>query len=81
MDDFPQKLKKVVRIVSYRPAISRSVCRGAGPYQLPYNKIIVLLCIKNIIHFVYKEMGGGGGGRGVNIVILQLQVVRNSLTA
>ena len=35
MDDFPQRLKKVVRIVLYRPAISQSDCRKAGPYQLP----------------------------------------------
>ena len=34
MDDFPQKLKKVVRIVLYGPAISQSDCRKAGPYQL-----------------------------------------------
>ena len=37
MDDFPQKLKKVVRIVLYRPAISQSDCMKAGPYQLQYN--------------------------------------------
>ena len=35
--DFLQKLKKVVRIVLYGPAISQSDCRKAGPYQLPYN--------------------------------------------
>ena len=39
MDDFLQKLKKVVRIVLYGPAISQSVCRKAGPYQWPSNKI------------------------------------------
>ena len=37
MDDFLQKLKKVVRIVLYGPAISQSDCRKAGPYQLPFN--------------------------------------------
>ena len=37
MDDFLQKLKKVVRIVLYGPAISQSDCRKAGPYQLPCN--------------------------------------------
>ena len=37
MDDFLQKLKKVVRIVLYGPAISQSDCRKAGPYQLPSN--------------------------------------------
>ena len=36
MDDFLQKLKKVVRIMLYGPAISQSDCRKAGPYQLPY---------------------------------------------
>ena len=35
--DFLQKLKKVVRIVLYGPAISQSDCRKAGPYQLPYD--------------------------------------------
>ena len=38
MDDFLQKLKKVVRIVLYGTAINPSDCRKAGPYQLPYNK-------------------------------------------
>ena len=38
MDDFLQKLKKVVRIVLYGPAISQSDCRKAGPYQLPLIK-------------------------------------------
>ena len=33
-DDFLQKLKKVVRMVLYGPAISQSDCRKAGPYQL-----------------------------------------------
>ena len=37
MEDFLQKLKKVVLIVLYGPAISQSDCRKAGPYQLPYN--------------------------------------------
>ena len=40
MDDFLQKLKKVVRIVLYGPAISQLDCRKAGPYQLPYNKCL-----------------------------------------
>ena len=35
MDDFLQKLKKVVRIVLYGPTINQSDCRKAGPYQLP----------------------------------------------
>ena len=39
MDDFLQKLKKVVRIMLYGPAISQSDCRKAGPYQLPNNKV------------------------------------------
>ena len=39
MDDFLEKLKKVVRIVLYGPAISQSDCRKAGLYQLPFNKI------------------------------------------
>ena len=30
MDDFLQKLKKVVRIVLYGPAISKADCRKAG---------------------------------------------------
>ena len=38
MDDFLQKLKKVVRIVLYGPAISQSDYRKASPYQLPFNK-------------------------------------------
>ena len=33
MDDFLPKLKKVVRIVLYGPAISQSDCRKVGPYQ------------------------------------------------
>ena len=37
MGDFLQKLKKVVRIVLYGPAIGQSDCRKAGPYQLPFN--------------------------------------------
>ena len=37
MDDFLQKLKKMVRIVLYGPAISQSDCRKAGSYQLSYN--------------------------------------------
>ena len=37
MDDFLQKLKKVVRTVLDGPAISQSDCRKPGPYQLPSN--------------------------------------------
>ena len=37
MDDFLQKLEKVVHIVLYGPAISQSDCRKASQYQLPYN--------------------------------------------
>ena len=40
MDDFLQKLKKVVRIVLYGPDISQSDYRKAGPYELPYNNTI-----------------------------------------
>ena len=43
MDDFLQKLKKVVRIVLYGLAISQSGCRKAGLYQLPCNKGIYCL--------------------------------------
>ena len=39
MGDFLQKLKKVVRIMLYGPAISQSDCKKAGPYQLAYNKV------------------------------------------
>ena len=41
--DFLQKLKKVVRIVLYGPAISQSDCRKAGPYQFPYNNTLKIL--------------------------------------
>ena len=34
MNDFLQKLKKVVRIVLYGPAISQSDCRKSGLCQL-----------------------------------------------
>ena len=44
MDDFPKKLKKVVRIVLYGPAISQSDCRKPGPYQLPCNNTLYKLC-------------------------------------
>ena len=37
MYDVLQKLKKVVRIVLYGPAVSQSDCRKAGSYQLPLN--------------------------------------------
>ena len=37
MDDFLQKLKKVVHFMLYGPAISQSDCRKASPYQLPLN--------------------------------------------
>ena len=40
MDDFLQKLKNVVRIVLYGPAVSQSDCKKAGPYQLPSNNVI-----------------------------------------
>ena len=42
MDHFLQKLKKVVRIVLYGPAISQSDCKKAGPYQLPCNNYYLL---------------------------------------
>ena len=35
MDDVLQKLKKVVGIVLYGSAISKSDCKKAGPYQIP----------------------------------------------
>ena len=35
MDDFLQKLEKVVGIELYGPAISQSDCMKTGPYQLP----------------------------------------------
>ena len=44
MDDFLQKLKKLVRIVLYGPAISQSDCRKAGPYQLTYNNVQYKKC-------------------------------------
>ena len=43
MDDFLQKLEKVVRIVLYGPAISQSDCKKAGPYQLPSIMIATML--------------------------------------
>ena len=42
MGDFLQKLKKVVRIVLYGPAISQSDCMKASPYQLAYNNYYLL---------------------------------------
>ena len=42
MDDFLQKLKKMVCIVLYGPAISQSDCRKAVPYQLPCNNVVKL---------------------------------------
>ena len=44
--DFLQKLKKVVRIVLYGPAISQSDCRKAGPYQLP---LIIQVIVQQIL--------------------------------
>ena len=41
MDDILHKLKKVVRIVLYGPAISQSDCRKTGPYQLPCNNMLL----------------------------------------
>ena len=41
MGDFLPKLKKIVRIVLYGPAISQSDCRKAGLYQLPCNMLII----------------------------------------
>ena len=38
INDFLQKLKKVVRIVLYGPVISQSDCSKSGPYQLPFNE-------------------------------------------
>ena len=55
MDDFLQKLKKVVRIVLYGPAISQSDCMKAGPYQLQYNNS----CCESSYVFVRYTFGGG----------------------
>ena len=46
MDDFLRKLKTVVRIVLYGPAISQSDCKKAGPYQLPCNKLLNSCCVR-----------------------------------
>ena len=57
MDDFLQKLKKVVRMVLYGPAISQSDCRKVGPYQLPYSKRLYTLRDKfscNAVNVVYQ---------------------------
>ena len=40
MDDFLQKLKKVIRIVLYGPAISQSDCRKADPARISCYVII-----------------------------------------
>ena len=56
MDDFLQKLKKVVRIVLYGPAISQSDCKKAGPYQLPYNNYTVQMQ-HNVVQHVAKVHG------------------------
>ena len=48
MYDFLQKLKKLVRIVLYGPAISQSDCRKAG-------RISCHLIIVNIIHKVNAQ--------------------------
>ena len=67
MDDFLQKLEKVVRIMLYRPAISQSDCKKAGPYQLPYNKDLYRggtlsvrsrLCSKDQLHHHYDDVEG-----------------------
>ena len=42
MDDFLQKLKKLIRIVLYGLAISQSDCRKGGPYQLSSNNYYLL---------------------------------------
>ena len=47
MDDFLQKLKKVIHIVLYGPAISQSDSMEAGPNQLPSIKIISETLCKN----------------------------------
>ena len=39
---FLQKLKKVVSIVLYGPAISQSDGRKTGPYQLPSNNTLLI---------------------------------------
>ena len=52
--DFLQKLKKVVHIVLYGPAISQSDCRKAGPYQLP------LIMPRTSI--LFKVAGSGNAG-------------------
>ena len=64
MDDFLQKLKKVVRIVLYGPVISQLGCRKAGSYQLPLNKCmyqtncrISEVCLKSLHTGVKKSIG------------------------
>ena len=49
MDDFLQKLKKVIRIVLNGPAISQSDCKKAGPYQLAYSNIYLWYPHRNMI--------------------------------
>ena len=46
MDDFLEKLKKVLPIVLYGPTISQSGCRKAGLYQLKYN------ATSSLFHFI-----------------------------
>ena len=56
MDDFPQKLKKVVRIVLLGPAIGQLDRRKASPYQLLCDKIIKYKIIKHKI-IKYRNRG------------------------
>ena len=55
MDDFLRKLKKVVRIVLYGPAISQSDCRKAGPYQFPSNNHQEMMVDRTEIDFIHKS--------------------------
>ena len=47
---FCQNLRifEVVRIMLYRPAISQSDCRKAGPYHLPCNNVLIKNSLKRV---------------------------------
>ena len=53
MDDFLQKLKKVVRVVLNGPAISQSDCKKTSPYQLQYNKMHNTILEENVPRGIY----------------------------
>ena len=58
MDDFLQKLKKVVHIVLCGPAISQSDRSKAGLYHLAYNKLSY--CLKGPFN-LYEDTGQENG--------------------